>query len=231
MQQVPSGFARVLAVGAHPDDAEFYAGGTLAGFVMQGARVHLAVCTDGSRGGREVPDVTRVRREEQARAAEILGLTELTELGLPDGELEPTEALRGALAREIRRLRPEVVLGHDPRTLWTSFGDRVELGHSDHRAAGQALLDAVYPRSANPNFYPEIDLDPWCPREVWLFDTVKPDLVVDVTESWPRKLEALRAHASQEAVAGGLTRPAIELARQLRRGDRVGEGFVRLRIW
>jgi LmbE family N-acetylglucosaminyl deacetylase len=231
LQGIPSEFSRVLAVGAHPDDAEFFAGGTIAEFVMRGARVHLTVCTAGGRGGREMCDAAAVRGEEQARAAAILGLAGVTNLGLSDGELEADEELRRALAREIRRLRPEVALGHDPRTLWTSVGERVELGHTDHRAAGQALLDAVYPRSANPNFYPDMGLDPWCPREVWLFDAVERNLVVDVTEAWPRKLEALAAHASQEAVAGGLTRPATERARQLQQGDRIGEGFVRLKIW
>lgn len=231
MQEVSLDFARVLVVGAHPDDAEFYAGGTLAEFVIQGAQVHLAVCTTGSRGGWGMPDVTEVRQREQARAAAILGLANTTNFGLSDGELEATGELQIALVREIRRFRPEVVLGHDPRTLWTLVGDRVEFGHTDHRSAGQALLDAVYPRAANPSFYPEIDLDPWCPREVWLFDTGKQDLVVDITEAWPKKLEALRAHASQEAVAGGLTKPALERAQQFRQGDRIGEGFVRLRIW
>jgi len=224
-------FARVLAVGAHPDDAEFYAGGTLAEYVTRGAQVHLAVCTTGSRGGWGMPDVAEVRQREQARAAAILGIASVTNLGLPDGELEASEEFQSALAREIRQFRPEVVLGHDPRTLWTLVGDRAEFGHSDHRIAGQALLDTVYPRAASPSFYPELDLDPWCPREVWLFDTAKQDLIVDITDVWPKKLEALRAHASQEAAAGGLTKPAIERAEQLRQGDRICEGFVRLRIW
>ena len=231
MQQVPPNFTRVLAVGAHPDDAEFFAGGTLFELVRRGAQVHLVVCTSGSRGGREMADAAEVRRDEQESAARILGLADVIHFGLTDGELEADEGLRKALAREIRQIRPEVVLSHDPRTRWTSMGDRVELGHSDHRAAGQALLDAIYPRAASPNFYPGMGLDPWCPREVWLFDAVGPDLVLDVTESWPKKLEALRAHASQEAVAGGLTAPALELAKQFRQGERLGEGYARLRIW
>ena len=176
-------------------------------------------------------DAAEVRRDEQESAARILGLADVIHLGLTDGELEADEELRKALVREIRQIRPEVVLAHDPRTWWTSMGDRVELGHSDHRAAGQALLDAIYPRAASPNFYPGMGLDPWCPREVWLFDTARPDLVLDVTEAWPKKLEALRAHASQESVAGGLTTPALELAQQFRHGERLGEAYVRLRIW
>lgn len=231
MQEVPSNFARFLAVGAHPDDVEFFAGGTLLELSRRGAQVHLVVCTSGSRGGRGMVDAAPVRRGEQASAARILGLADVIYLGLTDGELEADEGLRKALVREIRQIRPEVVLAHDPRTWWTPMGDRVELGHSDHRAAGKALLDAIYPRAASPNFYPGMGLDPWCPREIWLFDTVEPDLVLDITETWPRKLEALRAHASQEAVAGGLTGPAAELAQQFRQGERIGEGYARLRIW
>ena len=218
-------------MGAHPDDAEFFAGGTLAALAQRGARVSLVVCSDGSRGGRGLADAARVRRGEQERAARILGIAEVSHLDLEDGGLEAAPDLRAALVRAIRRLRPEVVLGHDPRTFWAPAGDRVDLGHSDHRAAGRALLDAVYPRAASENFHPEMALAPWCPREAWLFDTAQPDLVLDVSEAWPRKLEALRAHASQEAVAGGLTRPALEAARRLGDGERLGEGFVRLRIW
>ena len=109
MQAIPSEFNRVLVVGAHPDDAEFFAGGTLAGFVTRGAQVYLAVCTSGSRGGRGLSDAAGVRQGEQARAAEILGLADVSNFGLPDGELETTETLRRALVRQIRQLRPEVV--------------------------------------------------------------------------------------------------------------------------
>jgi LmbE family N-acetylglucosaminyl deacetylase len=224
-------FSRVLVVGAHPDDAEFFAGGTIAGLVRRGARVDLAVCTDGGKGGRGLGDVVELRQREQAEATELLGVAGLIQLGRSDGRLEPDDALRKILVHHIRRLRPELVLTHDPRTLWTATGERVDLGHSDHRAAGQALLDAVYPRAASPNFYPEAALEPWCPRQVWLFDTAEPDLVVDVTEEWETKLEALGAHASQEEVARGLSTPALGLAKQLGQGERLGEGFVRLRIW
>jgi LmbE family N-acetylglucosaminyl deacetylase len=231
VQPVPSEFTRFLVVGAHPDDAEFFAGGTLAALAGRGAQVHLAVCTSGGRGGRGIDDVVGVRAGEQTRAAQILGLADVINFRLTDGELEADEELRRLLVRQIRQIRPEVVLGHDPRTLWTPVGDRVELGHTDHRAAGQALLDAIYPRAANPNFFPELGLEPWCPRQVWLFDTPQPELVLDVTETWPTKLEALLAHASQERVAGGLSGPALELARQFRKGEQLGEGFLRLQIW
>ena len=160
--------ARVLAVGAHPDDAEFYAGGTLARFADAGARVALVVCTGGGRGGR--------------------GLT------------DPV-AVRAALVYELRRLRPAVVVTHDPRLVFAPVRDRFRLQHSDHRAAGQALLDAVYPRAPSPNFYPEQltepGIEPWFPREVWLMDTAEPNACSEVTKTFERKLAALAAHASQ----------------------------------
>jgi len=215
---------RVLAIGAHPDDVEFFAGGTVARLREQGARVTCVVCTDGGRGGRGLDDAAAVRRAEQARAAAILGVAELVSLAHPDGELAPGEPLRTELIREIRRTRPDLVLAHDPATLWQRFGGRVHMGHSDHRAAGQAALDAVYPRAMSPNFAPELGLEPWAPREIWLFDTARPDLFADVGETLATKLEALAAHVSQNP-GGSLVRAAEAAAKAL-----PGEGFVRLRL-
>jgi LmbE family N-acetylglucosaminyl deacetylase len=219
---------RVLSIGAHPDDAEFFAGGTLLRLRAQGARVTCVVCTDGGRGGRGLDDPAGVRRAEQARAAEVLG-ADVVALGHADGELAPGEPLRTELIREIRRARPEVVLAHDPATFWQRAGDRVHLGHSDHRAAGQAALDAIYPRAMSPNFAPELELEPWAPREVWLFDTARPDLFVDVRETLARKLEALAAHASQNP-GGALVRAAEAAAKAASAGAFPAEAFVRLRL-
>ncbi len=219
---------RVLAIGAHPDDIEFFAGGTVLRLRGQGARVVCVVCTDGGRGGRGLDHPAEVRRAEQARAAGILGV-EVVGLGHPDGELTPGEALRTELIREIRRVRPDLVLAHDPATLWQRLGDRTHLGHSDHRAAGQAALDAVYPRAMSPNFAPELGLEPWAPREIWLFDTARPDTTVDVSETLARKLEALRAHESQNP-GGSLANAAEALAKATSGGAFPAEAFVRLRL-
>lgn len=204
---------RVLVVGAHPDDAEFFAGGTLARLADQGARSTLVVCTDGARGGRRPGDVAGLRREEQARAALALGIAEVVHLDHPDGGLVCDDGLRSALVRAIRRSRPELVLTHDPTTLWQTLGARSFLGHTDHRATGQATLDAIYPRAPNPNFFPEQlreeGLELWSPRELWLFDSALPDLRVEIGATLERKLEALGHHASQRAAGGGL----VELAR------------------
>lgn len=220
----------VLAVSAHPDDAEFFAGGTLAQLAAQGARVVLVVCTDGSRGGRGLRDPASVREREQAAAAKVLGVSEVVALGFEDGRLEPSERLRERLVESIRRHRPEIVLGHDPRTFFSKGRKRAALGHSDHRASGEALLDAVYPRSGSPNFYPGLGGEPWTPRELWLFDCQEPDHVVDVTEGFPRKLDALRAHASQNAAGGGLLEAAERMGAALGSRERPAEAFLRLVI-
>lgn len=204
-------FARVLAIGAHPDDAEYFAGGTLARLADSGAVLHLVVCTDGALGGRGIAEVVKVRSGEQAEAASIIGHSSHASLGRPDGALA------------VRRIRPDLVLTHDPRTLWSNVGGRAHPGHSDHRAAGQATLDAIYLRAASPNFYPEQlakpSVEPWYPREVWLFDTAQADVRIDAAAGFARKLDALRAHQSQNR-DDGLVRGARALGES--------EPFVRL---
>ncbi|HEY8155657.1 MAG TPA: PIG-L deacetylase family protein [Myxococcota bacterium] len=233
--RIPSGIERALAVSAHPDDAEFFAGGTLAALAEGGAEVALVVCTDGGKGGHEVRDLAKTRRHEQAAAADILGVSEVIHLALPDGGLSAGEPLRELLVAAIRRLRPQLVLAHDPRTWFKPAGDLTALGHSDHRAAGAATLDAVYPRAASPAFYPaqlrDPALAPWYPRELWLFDSAQPDFALDVGEGFERKLAALRAHASQERGPGGLVQPARAAAERAGSPEHPVETFARLRLW
>jgi len=231
LQRIPTDVKRVLALSAHPDDAEFFAGAALAQLCREGAEVTLVVCTDGQRGGRDLEAAATLRSQEQAASARILGLKEVVELGFEDGRLEPGDALRRRLVEQIRRTRAELVLGHDPRTFWQQVGGRAHPGHSDHRAAGTALLDAVYPRAASPNFEPGCGGPPWYPRQLWLFDCSEPDFLVDATAGFDTKLEALRAHASQEAVAGGLVQAARELGARFGSPEQPAEAFVRLVLW
>lgn len=212
------GLERVAAFGAHPDDCEFSAGGTLARFVDLGAEVTLVVCSDGSRGGRGADDIAVVRSGEQERAAEELGIKRLQSLGRRDGEVVCDEALRADVVLAIRELRPDLVLTHDPSTLWRRFGSRTFLGHTDHRAIGQAVLDSIYPRAGNPNFFPEQlvrGVETWEPEHLWLFDTAAPDAHVDIAAVLERKLAALACHESQSASAGGL----VEAARRMASAD------------
>jgi LmbE family N-acetylglucosaminyl deacetylase len=249
-EALPFAPGRVLAIGAHPDDAEYFAGGTLLRLREAGAALSLVVCTDGARGGRELGDPARTRQAEQAAAAALLEVADWECLGHPDGALAPGDPLLRELVRAIRAARPELVLAHDPRTFWTEVGGLAQPGHSDHRAAGQAALDAVYPRAPSPNFYweqletPEdqaipgfeatrqsVGLRPWYPREVWLFDTAAPDLRVDVGDLFEAKAALLRAHASQEAAVGGLVDSARRLGAHWGSAARPAEGFVRLRLY
>jgi len=224
--------ARVLAVAAHPDDADFYAGATLARLRAHGAEVTIAICTDGARGGAGT-DLPLRRRGEAAAAAEALGGVGLAFLGFRDGELAADEALRRCLAREIRTRRPELVLVHDPETFWLNVGAVDRLGHSDHRAAGAGCLDAVYPRAGLPSFYPDqiaAGLGPWFVREIWLFDTARPDHFSPLEGFAEAKREALRRHASQNPEM--LLRDADEQAAHwAAQAGAPAEAFRRVRVW
>lgn len=236
MSDLPFRPARALAIGAHPDDVEFYAGATMIRLHAEGAHTALVVASDGGMGGRDLDDAARVRRTEQARAAEALGVAEWSWLGHPDGALASGDPLRRDLVAAIRRHRPELVLTHDPRTLWTLVGGIAHPGHSDHRATGQAVLDAIYPRSVSPNFYPEQlrgedALKPWYPREVWLFDTTLPDLRIAAHSHFAAKEASLAAHASQEQVAGGLLDAARRFGAHWGAEEGPAEAFVRIRLY
>jgi LmbE family N-acetylglucosaminyl deacetylase len=187
---------RVLALGAHPDDVELQAGGTLAGWADRGARVELACFTAGEKGsphpGADPAELGRARRAEAEAAARALGASVPVHfLGAVDGELEVTMELRLAVARLVRTARPDVVLGHDPWRRW--------LLHPDHRAAGLLTVDGVV-AARDPLYAPELmaeGLAAHRPHTVLLFGTDTPDELVDVTAAIEAKLAAVAAHASQ----------------------------------
>jgi LmbE family N-acetylglucosaminyl deacetylase len=191
----------VLAVFAHPDDAEICAGGTLAKWAAGGREVHLLVLTNGDRGSSD-PWVDRVelaatRRAETEAAARILGLTSVQVLDVHDGELENTTETREAVIRRIRVVRAETVLSCDP-SAWF-FEDRY-YNHSDHRRAGEIALDAVFPGAGNPHYFAEHiaeGLDVREVHDVWLGWTNEPNHHEDVSGHFGAMMQALAAHASQ----------------------------------
>ena len=192
--------ARALVVCAHPDDVDFGAGGTVAALTAAGTTVSYCMATSGEAGSDHLPiaaDELRMLREaEQTKAAEVLGVDDLMFLGFPDGQLEATVALRGAITAAIRRVRPELVICQSPERML----ERIFASHPDHLAAGEATLCAVYPDSRNPRAFPEQVVDGLAPHtvsEVWLMAHPTPDLRVDVTDTFTHKLDALRAHESQ----------------------------------
>lgn len=187
---------RVLTIGAHPDDAEFGAGATLAKWANDGAEISMLILTDGSKGSWE-PDIDPIelaaqRRREQEEAARRLGATgELVFLDHTDGELEHTMDLRAETCLWIRRLRPTVVLGFDP---WKRY-----LLHPDHRAAGWAVVDGVV-AARDHLFYPEQLTDGVTkhrPEAILLWVPEEPDYWEDATPTFDTKIEALLCHSSQ----------------------------------
>ncbi len=186
---------RALAIGAHPDDVELQAGGTVAAWARDGVHVELACFTAGEKGAddpaADPAEVARVRRREASAAAAALGAAAVHFLGVVDGELEVTLELRVAVARLVRAVRPDVVVGHDPWRRW--------LLHPDHRAAGFLTVDGVI-TARDPLYAPELAADglpAHRPHSILLFGTDAPDEIVDVGATIDAKLAALRAHASQ----------------------------------
>jgi LmbE family N-acetylglucosaminyl deacetylase len=183
-----------LAIGAHPDDVEFGAGATLAKWAAEGCVVHHLVCTDGSKGtwdpSRDPAELVATRQVEQRAAAKALGGTgEIVFLGWPDGELDSSLRQRWQVAAWIRRLRPAVVLGHDP---WKRY--RL---HPDHRHAGLLAVEGIV-AARDPLFFPEQELAPHRPDALLLWEADEPDHVESADEAaLAGKLAALRAHESQ----------------------------------
>jgi LmbE family N-acetylglucosaminyl deacetylase len=202
LSQLPDGARRVMVIVAHPDDAEFIAGGSLAAWVGQGTSAQYVVVTDGSKGSPErgvtAAKLAEVRRREQQAAARLIGVEQVVFLGRPDNELVADLELRRLLTREIRRGRPDVVITHDPTTFY--YDDYIN--HPDHRAAGEAALYAIFPTSRDHLNFPELlaeGLEPHKVTHVLLGGSRQPDVWVDIGDTMEAKLAALREHKSQFA--------------------------------
>jgi LmbE family N-acetylglucosaminyl deacetylase len=185
--------ARALAVAAHPDDVEFGCGATLAKWATFGCEIHHLVCTDGSKGSwdanEDIERLVAARQDEQRAASRALGgRGEVVFLGHPDGELESSMRERSEVAYWIRKLRPDVVLGHDP---WRRY--RL---HPDHRHAGQLAVDGIV-AARDPHFFPEQGIDHWRPSTLLLWEADEVDHVEDVTPFVDAKLAALLEHRTQ----------------------------------
>ena len=161
---------RILIVTAHPDDVDFGAAGSVARWTDAGIEVAYCIATDGEAGGRHTgigpAELADIRRVEQTNAAKVVGVTDLTFLGYPDGRLESSLDLRRDITRAIRRVRPQRVLCQSPERNFA----RIYAGHPDHLVCGDSTLSAVYPDARNPFAHPELldeGYEPWVVHEVY----------------------------------------------------------------
>ena len=227
---------RVLVVAAHPDDIEFGAAGTVARWVGEGATVQYLLVTRGDKGSddpaADVAALVRTREAEQRAAAAELGVEGVEFLDEPDGQVEPSLALRERITHAIRAFRPEVVMTHDPTVL---FVNNEWVNHPDHRAVGQATVDAVFPTARDPlNFRAHLDegLGTWKVAELFLWSTNEATQLVDIGATLDAKVAALAHHASQfrafDDVARWVRRRSEELGE--RAGYAAAEGFRRVML-
>jgi LmbE family N-acetylglucosaminyl deacetylase len=192
---------RFMVIVAHPDDADFGPAATAARWIDAGSAGWLVCCTSGDAGADDWAtdplELAATREAEQRAAAAVVGYAGISFLHQPDGALANDLALREQLVREIRTFRPDAVLAVDPETL---FYDDGGVNHVDHRAAGIAAVDAVYPAARNAMSFPWLARDGLAPhvvRRLYLFWSNRPNAWIDVSATIGRKLDALRAHPSQ----------------------------------
>ncbi|HEY8998954.1 MAG TPA: PIG-L deacetylase family protein [Candidatus Saccharimonadales bacterium] len=227
----------VLGIAAHPDDLDFNAGGSMGAFAQQGAKVYYLILTDGGKGSDD-PDMTPeklrdIRRKEQREAAQILGVTDVFFCDYPDGTLENTQDVKREVVKVIRKVKPDVVITMDPSVLYSIKSGSIN--HPDHRAAGQAALDAVYPLARDHLSFPELleqGYEPHKTKTVLLTNSVEADFAVDISNSLELKFEALKRHASQfldmPLIAERMTQWSA--AAGAKYGYTYAESFVRLDV-
>jgi len=187
--------ARALCIVAHPDDVEFFAGGTVLLMTGRGTAVDLVLVTSGDKGTRDAAtagaELAATREREQLAAAAALGAGRVEFLGRPDSEVVDSLELRGRLVREIRRSRPDVLLTFSPMPGYRQ--------HPDHRVVGRVAMDAAWPCARDPLSYPDAGA-PHETAEAWLFggpERADVDLRIDVREVLEAKIRARLEHRSQ----------------------------------
>jgi LmbE family N-acetylglucosaminyl deacetylase len=191
-----------MGVFAHPDDPEFYAGASFARWAAEGVEVTFVLATSGDKGSDD-PEMTHarliaIREEEERKAAAALGVKDVVFLRYPDGELQPTLDLRRDIARMIRLRKPDIVVTCDPTVFWHGEG---YINHPDHRAIGQATLDAIFPTAGNRLYFTELERDEGLSahkvRQLYISGTNNPTKKIDVSAHIDAQINSLREHKSQ----------------------------------
>lgn len=230
----------VLAVGAHPDDIEFTASGTIAKLVEEGWDAYYLICTDGSRGSRHHntthEELAKTRRNEQETAGKILGLKKIFYLDHQDTHLMCNPLLKEQIVRVIRTVKPTIVITMDPTFYYSTTSPWRKgslINHTDHRAAGLATMDAVFPLSRDRLSFPEHGqqgLSSHKVAELWFTSFEKKEYVVDITDTFEKKIKALAAHKSQFDDFPKVKQEVISRANLFAKGEKFqfAESFIRL---
>lgn len=229
----------IMVIGAHPDDNDFMCGATIARAVKEGAKVIYLVATSGQRGGSDEnitpEELGETRKSEQREAAAALGVLSVHFLDYNDGELKPDIELKEKLVRFIRQYRPDFVFTSNPSHYY--YKEYGFINHSDHRAIGEATLDAVYPLARDRLSFPEHKKDNLLPhkaKELFLASFLKEDAnyFIDVTGYLDIKIRALSLHKSQirdvKALEKRMKERAVEFGKTA--GFEFAESFVRLHL-
>ena len=194
---------RVLVITAHPDDPDFTCAGTAIRMARQGIEVTYMILTNGDKGNHN-PEITRnqliaMRKIEQVAAAELCGVKQVLFMGEEDGFLRPTRAIRKRVTREIRRLRPELIICPHPDRYLVGNG---YINHPDHRNAGLVALEAIFPAADNPMFYPDMADEGYLPHKIsqlYVSGHDDPNTEVDITADMDHKVQAILCHKTQIA--------------------------------
>lgn len=199
---------RVLVVLAHPDDPEFFCGGTVARWASEGREIHYCLMTRGDKGadapGVDPTALAETREREQRSAAKVLGVHNVEFLDYEDGSLVADLETRKDVVRVIRIVRPDIVITCDPTNVFGQF-----INHVDHRVTGQVTLDAVYPAARSALYFPDLykkeGLEPHKVHELFIAGPVDPNWAIDVTDFMDLKQKALSEHRSQIDDIGAVT--------------------------
>ncbi len=227
----------ILAVAAHADDLDFGCAGSIAVWAKQGAHIHYLILTDGSKGSEDTTisekKLAKLRQKEQRMAAKVLGVKDVSFGGFTDGELINSPEVRYPIVKKIRQLKPDIIVTTDPTFYYSEeYGF---INHPDHRNAGQATLDSVFPYARNAKTFPDLfqkGLAPHIVRDVLLISFVKGNFLVDISDTFEKKIQALKQHATQIKDVK-MFRDMLQ-QRAMRMGERIGvkyaEGFARITL-
>ncbi len=192
---------RALVIMAHPDDPDFICSGTALQMARQGIEVTYMILTNGDKGNHN-PEITRnqliaMRKIEQRNAAAVCGVQAVLFMGEEDGFLRPTPEIRQRVTREIRRVRPDLVIITDPERYLVGDG---YINHPDHRNAGLVALEAIFPAADNMMFYPEMAEEGYLPHKIsqmYVFGHRDSSVKIDITADVETKIKAILCHKTQ----------------------------------